>query len=102
MGEAHGDEEVVQMGLIGMEGGGTTQDAHAHDTYGVEHGDGQHGQREGYKTYAPTFVVYTAGLGLKDIENKDAHNDTHNKGTSITNKHLTGATKHIVEEEGYQ
>ena len=102
MGEAHGDEEVVEVGLVGVEGRHATQDAHAHDTDGVEHGDGQDGQRQGHEAHAPRLVQGTVGVGLQHVEHEDAHDDTHHEGAAITDKHLTGETEDIVQEEGDQ
>jgi len=102
MGVAHGDEEVVEVGLVGMEGGDTSQDAHAHDTDGVEHGDGEDGQRQGHETHAPRLVEGAVGIGLQHIEHEDAHDDTHHEGAAITDKHLTGEAEDIVQEEGNQ
>ena len=102
MREAHGDEEVMEVGLVGMEGGGMAQDAHAHDTYGIEHGDAEYSQREGDQADAPRLIKGTAGIAFEDIEHEDAHDDAHNEGASIADEHLTGATEDIMEEEGYQ
>ena len=102
MGIAHRDEQMVQVGLVGMEGRGAAQDAHAHDTHGVEHGNGHDGQGEGYQAEAPRVVVDAVGLALEDVEHEDAHNNADDEGAAIADKHLTGATKDIVEEEGQQ
>lgn len=98
----HADEQVVQVGLVGMEGGAATKDTDAHDTYGIEYGDRKHGEREGHKPHTPRLVKDAAGIVLQHIEHENTHDDTHDKGTSITDKHLGGAAKHIMKKEGYQ
>ena len=102
MGVAHGDEEVVEVGLVGMEGRHSTEHAHAHDTDGVEHGDGEDGERQGHKAHAPRLVEDTVGVGLEDVEHEDAHHNAHDEGASVTDEHLTGEAEDVVQEEGYQ
>ena len=43
------EEHVVEVGLVGLEGGISLHDAAEHDAEGITNGNGKNGQREGYE-----------------------------------------------------
>lgn len=100
MGKAHIDEQMMEVGLVGMEGGGATQHTHAHHTHGIEYGNGEDGEGQRYQPHTPIDIDTTEGLRLKHIEHEDTHHCAHNEGATIAYKHLTGAPEDIVQEEG--
>ena len=94
------DEDVVQVGLIGVEGRCTAQYAAQHHAQRVEDGNRQDGQREGNQADIRTTLRGAGRLRVERPQDKGCHHRTHHERTAVADKHLRLLAKDIVEEEG--
>lgn len=96
------DEDMVQVGFVGLERGVPLEDARRHHTQRIEHRNGQHGQREGHKAEIRVVELHIFGARstlLKGADYEYRHNDTHDKRAAVADEHFRSAAENIVEEE---
>ena len=100
MGVAQLDEEVVQVGLVGTEGGLAPYDAGTHHAEGVEDGDAQYGKGEGYESEVGTYSLFD---GLEEHgDDEIGEDDAQGQGAGVADEHLGAFAEHVVQEEGQQ
>lgn len=97
---AQTDKHVMQVRLIGMERRLVLQNAGNHHTKRIEDRNGQNGQHEGDKPDMLRIVDPPYGAVRQRPHHEDRDDDSHDQRTAVTDEHLRGFAKKVVEEEG--
>jgi len=92
---------VVQVGLVGQEGGAAVVDAQQHDPHGVENRNTQCGEAEGDDSKVGVGIADARGV-VYAAHAEDAHDDAHHHGSRVADEHLGEFAEHILEEERHQ
>ncbi len=101
VGEAQLYEQVVQVGLVRTERRPAADYAGTHHTERVEHGDAEHGKREGHKAGT---VRERALPGRKGQEHDDKCGEDYaqRERAGVADEHLSLPAEHVVQEEGHE
>ena len=94
--------EVVEVGLVGVEGGLATDHAGTHHAQGVEDGDAQHSKGEGDEAEGALMCDDIARRGGEQGGDEHGEDDAEREGAGIADEHLGVLAKDVVKEEGEQ
>lgn len=101
VGEAHVDEEVVEVRLVGSEGRVAPHDPCHHDAQGVEDGDAEDRECECGQADATGFQLRCA-FERHGSEGENSHEESQHHGASVADEHLRLVAEDVVQEERYQ
>ena len=102
VGEAHVNEQVVEVRLVRMEGGCAAEDAHQHHAERVEHWDAHDGQRQRRQAQPLLRQLVAAGVARQREEHEHRHQHAEHQRAAVADEHLGAEAEHVVEEEGHQ
>ena len=102
MREVELEQQVMQMRLVGRERRPAVQHSHGHYPDGVEHGYGEHRERERHEPQIFVPDSFCRRAAVQAVDDEIGHDRSHQQCAPVADEHLGLQAEDVVAQERYQ
>ena len=102
MREVEREEQVVQVRLVGRERRPAVQHSHGHYTDGIEHGYGEHRERERHQPQIFVSGCFRRHITVQAVDDEIGHDCSHQQRAPVADEHFGLQSENVVAQERYQ